>query len=422
MEPPDYILDPEGEIIIALKFANPVFVPCEEGRPHKDNSEVVSKELLQRWMAMAIDAGIMEEKYKKLTISPLGDEDEDDKEAASERESGIWGIGGPPVDILPSSLLTEVERAARRSARQAWQKLLLGEEEEEEEEAGTEAVVCFQASAKHLMAASTYFRALLTCGMEESIQFEREGTVRISAEYWDEEALLYVLMIIHCQHHVLPEKVDLEMLAKVCVVADYYDVGDAVRFAARPWIAKLDPQVPEDRYREALLWLWVGVFFRMPGVFKAASLTLIKEGKEDMPPLGLPIPKLIVDEINARRVKAIWELMSHVYGVQNDYLSGERGCSFECSAILYGALTKNLCMYGLRESDFRPPFPHRSYKYLVHVIDRFRLPRWYDPRSSKYLCWQYCEHECHDAHFWELRAGRCFEEEGMELKEFIEMD
>ncbi|GLA09226.1 hypothetical protein AnigIFM60653_011305 [Aspergillus niger] len=418
METPDYILDLEGEIFITLKYPNCEFVPCEQEGPQKVSSEVVDHELLQRWMGMAIDAGIMDEKYKKLTTVPFVVEPDDDEIQATELESGIWGIGGPPVDILPSSLLTAEERISRRRARDELEKKML---QLMSDESDTEAVVIFQASAKHLMAASSYFRSLLTIGMAESNTFQAEGRLSTTAECWDEDALLYVLRIIHCQHHELPDKVDLEMLGKVCVVADYYDVHDAVRFAARPWIAKLDPQGPDDSYRESVIWLWIGIFFRMPGVFKAASLALIKEGKSHMPPLGLPIPAPIVEEINARRIKAIEGLMDHIYHVEDEYLSGKRGCSFECSSMLYGALMKNMSVYGLSRSEFMAPFTHNSYTSLANLIDRFRQPRWYDPRSSKYLCWQYLEHECHDAHFWEIRAGRFLDDEGLELKDFIKM-
>ncbi|RDK46716.1 hypothetical protein M752DRAFT_305970 [Aspergillus phoenicis ATCC 13157] len=379
METPDYILDLEGEIFITLKYPNCEFVPCEQEGPQKVSSEVVDHELLQRWMGMAIDAGIMDEKYKKLTTVPFVVEPDDDEIQAIELESGIWGIGGPPVDILPSSLLTAEERISRRRARDELEKKML-----------------------QLMS--------------------DERRLSTTAECWDEDALLYVLEIIHCQHHELPDKVDLEMLGKVCVVADYYDVHDAVRFAARPWIAKLDPQGPDDSYRESVIWLWIGIFFRMPGVFKAASLALIKEGKTHMPPLGLPIPAPIVEEINARRIKAIEGLMDHIYHVEDEYLSGKRGCSFECSSMLYGTLMKNMSVYGLSRSEFMAPFTHNSYTSLANLIDRFRQPRWYDPRSSKYLCWQYLEHECHDAHFWEIRAGRFLDDEGLELKDFIKMD
>lgn len=295
MEQPDYILDEEGEILIGLVYPNQPFVSFEPGVAREAGSQVVDSELLQRWIAMATDAGIMEEKYKKLSILPLIVQSDIQVEA-SEPESGIWGIGGPPVDILPSSLLTEEERQARRRIREDLERRLQARNDESQSE--TETVVTFQASAKHLMTASPYFKALLSTGMEESVEFQADGTVLTTAECWDECAFLYVLKIIHCKSHELPDKVDLDMLGKVCVIADYYDVSDAVRFAARPWIAKLNPYGPHDGYRDAVIWLWISIFFRMPGVFKAASLNLIKEGRAHVPPLGLPIPAPIVGKLH----------------------------------------------------------------------------------------------------------------------------
>jgi Periplasmic protein TonB, links inner and outer membranes len=84
---------------------------------------------------------------------------------------------------------------------------------------------CFyiQVSAKHLIFATPVFKRILTGGWKESITYLRKGSVEITAEGWDIEALLCVLHAIHGKYYDVPRKLTLEMLAKVAAIADYYE-------------------------------------------------------------------------------------------------------------------------------------------------------------------------------------------------------
>ncbi|RDW83611.1 BTB/POZ domain-containing protein [Aspergillus mulundensis] len=102
-------------------------------------------------------------------------------------------------------------------------------------------------SAKHLMLASPYFKKMLTGGWKESLAYQQKGSVEITAEDWDLEALLILLRAIHCQHHLIPESLELETLAKVAVIADYYDCKDVVYAWGRAtWMRTLVADLPEE--------------------------------------------------------------------------------------------------------------------------------------------------------------------------------
>lgn len=70
---------------------------------------------------------------------------------------------------------------------------------------------CFriQVSAKHLILASPVFKKILAGGWKESITYLQKGSVEVTAESWDIEALLILLRLILCQHYRIPRKLTL---------------------------------------------------------------------------------------------------------------------------------------------------------------------------------------------------------------------
>lgn len=69
--------------------------------------------------------------------------------------------------------------------------------------------------------------------------------------------------------------------------------------------------------------------------------------------------------MNERRQEAINNLIHLIHGTREVLLSGNRGCGFECSSIMYGALTKEMQSSGLLSSRPAAPFPDLNYKYSV---------------------------------------------------------
>jgi len=84
------------------------------------------------------------------------------------------------------------------------------------------------------------------------------------------------------------------MLAKVAVLADYYDCREAVDLLASTWINALDEAFPVTYSRDVILWLWVAWYFRLPAEFKKATATAMSWGHDWIDTLGLPIPDKII--------------------------------------------------------------------------------------------------------------------------------
>lgn len=155
---------------------------------------------------------------------------------------------------------------------------------------------CFriQVSAKHLMLASPVFKKLLSGGWKENVTFLQKGSVEITAESWDIEALLILLRAMHCQHNRIPRKLSLEMLAKVAVLADYYKCKEVVGVFADIWIKALNGTVPNTYSRELILWLWIAWFFELSDEFRTITSIAMSQSNGCIDNLGLPIPDKVL--------------------------------------------------------------------------------------------------------------------------------
>lgn len=155
----------------------------------------------------------------------------------------------------------------------------------------------YQVSSRHLILASPFFRAALTKGWKETHILGTHGSVTFTVYDWDDQALMIFLNIIHGQHRDLPWKIGLELLAKVTVIADYYQCIDAIQFMALSWYAFLKPTCSDlVRPKDIVLWLWVSWVLRLPEQFRKVGAMAKDQLGERMDSLGLPIPRRILGE------------------------------------------------------------------------------------------------------------------------------
>jgi hypothetical protein len=151
-----------------------------------------------------------------------------------------------------------------------------------------------QVSAKHLMFASPIFKKIITGGWKESIHYLQKGSVEVTAESWDIEALLIMLRAIHGQFYNIPRKLTLDMLAKVAVIADYYECKEALCMVTDIWISNLEESIPTKFSRDLILWLWIAWFFQLPSQFKQSTSIAMSRSNNEIDSLGLPIPGHVI--------------------------------------------------------------------------------------------------------------------------------
>lgn len=151
-----------------------------------------------------------------------------------------------------------------------------------------------QASAKHLILASPVFKKALTEGWKEGFHLLKKGAVEITTSDWDLEAFLILMNIIHCRPQNLPQETSLELLAKIAVLADYYQCETLLQYFADKWIETLKVNFPTIYSRDSMLWVWVSWAFRRPFEFEKSTLIAISQSGNDITNLGLPIPDIII--------------------------------------------------------------------------------------------------------------------------------
>ena len=116
--------------------------------------------------------------------------------------------------------------------------------------------------------------------------------------------------------------------------------------------------------------------------------------------------------MNMRRQEAIESIISQLYEKQEAFLNGTLGCSFECSSIMYGALSKHMQSTGLLSPKPMVPFLGMNYNQLVQKVLSFKSPQWY--RSSSYK-----SHSCEDGNFRYLFPSLDDNFEGFDLQELM---
>ncbi|KAB8212786.1 hypothetical protein BDV33DRAFT_197233 [Aspergillus novoparasiticus] len=238
-----------------------------------------------------------------------------------------------------------------------------------------EEVFRIQASAKHLILASPVFQKALTEGWKEGFHLLKKGAVDITISGWDLDAFLILMNIFHCQPQSLPREISLELLAKVAILADYYQCQTLVQYFADRWIKSLR-NLPTTYSRDSMLWVWVSWVFRQSYEFEKCTLLAISQSSNRITNLGLPIPEQVIDKMNMRRYDAITLILSSLAKLRDAFLDGSRGCTFECSSLMFGALTKQMHSNGLLYPQPEAPFIGLNYKGLVETARAIKSPKW----------------------------------------------
>lgn len=132
-------------------------------------------------------------------------------------------------------------------------------------------------------------------------QAEGGYSYTITAEDWDQDALIMLMNIIHGQTHTVPLAVNLEQFAKFAVLVDYYGCHKAVNFFVRVWTSRLQPALPSSYSRELLLRLFTSYVFFEGDTFTKLTKTILYEARGPIHTLGLPIPNELVGKFHNRR-------------------------------------------------------------------------------------------------------------------------
>ncbi|KXX77398.1 hypothetical protein MMYC01_206072 [Madurella mycetomatis] len=267
--------------------------------------------------------------------------------------------------------------------------------------------VTFRVSSRHLILASPVFKAALTGGWKEGIKAQN-GCLKIGAEGWDVDAMLIAMNIIHCRMNRVPFVLDLEMVAKLAVLVDYYQLHDAFYSHKMHWISALKNSFPRSLGRELMLWMCIAWVFDDGEIFTDATHIALQCHTGYLQTLGLPIPSTAIGmsglpitvvnlgrkvvnlgrKVELRRSVAIAALVGALHELMEALLDNSRGCSFECRSILLGALRKQLHGLKVLHPEVEPPFQGCSLEEAVKRVEGIKDPVWCSSRAlSSNLGW-----------------------------------
>ncbi len=107
-----------------------------------------------------------------------------------------------------------------------------------------------------------------------------------------------VLSLIHSRTKDIPRIVTLEMLSKIAVLVDYYELHDAVHFYASLWIDTLRSSLPTSYGRDLILWICVSWVFKNASIFTAVTKLAVEHNPGKVPTLQLPIPEKVIGKFS----------------------------------------------------------------------------------------------------------------------------
>ncbi|KAF6801248.1 hypothetical protein CSOJ01_11898 [Colletotrichum sojae] len=249
-----------------------------------------------------------------------------------------------------------------------------------EEDAAGEPVVELLLLSAHLRLGSGYFKRILSREWKESVTRNTEGKRFVEAEDFDAEALLMVMRMIHNLDHSVPQKVDLEMMAKIAVIVDYYDCHEPVWFIASMWINELKECLPETCNRDLSLWLLISSVFDEKEIFLEITKTAVMTSTGPLKTLDLPIRDIFIgitfrhlDRIAQRRKNAIGLMVTVLEDTFDSLLKGKTHCSYECTSALLGALMKGASRLLLHSPE--EPYLGYSIESLEQALRNITTPR-----------------------------------------------
>ncbi|OBS23115.1 hypothetical protein FPOA_03674 [Fusarium poae] len=263
------------------------------------------------------------------------------------------------------------------------------------DEDGNPQEIMFRVSAKHLRLASPFFDKMLKGGFQEA-KPNNEGLLEFRAQDWNVRALLILLDIIHGHHRQVPKELDLDTIAHIALLVDYYDCLEIVDVFSDHWLTNLaEWEIYEwsEVHRNSafhfdkaeVLMLFSAWIFRKQKEFKNLVMSAIYETSGPIE-TELPIPSHILDKIEEQRIGLLEELFAQLYTLQFDLFQGNTGCSYECSCRLLGFLMRQMRDKNLPMTKPEPPFIGFSVNKLILFLEDVETPHWFSGKHKLDSC------------------------------------
>lgn len=291
--------NPDGDVLITLRHTNADFAPwVDEEEFYLNYSECLDEPGLTSNQVNYADSSSGRSKgrktKKKKRSSSMRDL-ETDISSPSEQLGHLPSLeeSTPGVnDMAPTyeEVLTQVEAVVDASASDPTTKSATTK---------TDNITHFRTSSQHLKMASPHFKRVLSETWQEGHLLHKNGETVIELEEWDSKALSILLNIIHGRTRSVPRSIDLELLAKIAVLVDYYQCLEATELFVEKWMAEMKSKPPTNYARDLILWIQICCVFKHPNELSTAVRTVVEESRGPVQTLGLPIPGNLISMFSA---------------------------------------------------------------------------------------------------------------------------
>ena len=127
---------------------------------------------------------------------------------------------------------------------------------------------------------------------------------------WDKESSLIILNIMHLRNKKVPKTVSLDMLAKVGVLIDYHECGEALKMFTAIWISDItEIPLPTAICRDVVLWIWVAWVFELHEQFEVVTAVSIRKSEKAIDTLDLPIPNSVSSECSYPNLRSLLAML-----------------------------------------------------------------------------------------------------------------
>jgi BTB/POZ domain len=107
--------------------------------------------------------------------------------------------------------------------------------------------VHMRVSSKHLTIVSPVFKAMLQRdNFREGRELGNTGSVTVPLADDDPDAFIIILDVVHCRSRQVPREISLEMLTRISVLVDKYQMVEAVEMFSNDWIQHIKFPDPES--------------------------------------------------------------------------------------------------------------------------------------------------------------------------------
>ncbi|KAF1994240.1 hypothetical protein P154DRAFT_586617 [Amniculicola lignicola CBS 123094] len=282
--------------------------------------------------------------------------------------------------------------------------------------------VRIRVSSKHLTFASPHFKRNLQSGMLESQTLRSQGHVEFCMDEQDPGVMLIVLNILHGRTSQVPRTVDLDTLTKFAVMVDYLECHEAVEPFSDRWVENLKGDIPTTCSSELIQWLCISFTFHKQIQFQEVTLATIRLSRDVIQTLDLPIRESVVDKLNSLRQEALDRLLLALENLLDDFRSDRIKCTFECNAMRYGALVKEMSSRTLLFPRPQIPFLGYSIEDTTASVREIRDPKWCNGNNRSHPFYPpHCQsHDCKlTSHIWPIVSSINESLKGLSLEEFL---